>query len=104
MIICPAKSCCAGTSSSARGIAGHDVIQNKSRYASRLCNLSDFLDWRVRTQQMCPQRLLCRVAKRLQLWMWLLCAWRPSLRAAISSIIRWRSGLTVVSVLMGSFS
>src|SRR5215471_10354558 len=26
-------------------------------------------------------------AKRLQLWMWLLCAWRPNLRAAISSHI-----------------
>jgi hypothetical protein len=36
--------------------------------------------------------------------MWLRCEWRPSLRAAISSIMRWRSGLTVVSVLMVSFS
>ncbi len=43
-------------------------------------------------------------ANRRQLYMWLRCEWGPSLRAAISSIMRWRSGLTVLSVLMGSFS
>ncbi len=40
-------------------------------------------------------------ANRLQLEMWLLCVWLPSLRAFMSSIMRWRNELTV-SVLMGN--
>jgi hypothetical protein len=38
-------------------------------------------------------------ANRIQLWMWLLCECRPSLRAVMSSIMRWRS-LLAVPVLM----
>ena len=34
-----------------------------------------------------------KAANRLQLWMWLLCDAGPSLRAAMSSIMRWQSGL-----------
>ena len=40
-------------------------------------------------------------ANRLQLWMWPLCVRRPSLRAFMSSIMRWRNGLTV-GVLIGN--
>src|SRR6476619_6548278 len=40
-------------------------------------------------------------ANRLQLKMWLRCVWLPSLRAFMSSIMRWRNELTV-SVLMGN--
>jgi hypothetical protein len=44
---------------------------------------------------------LRNAANRLQLKMWLLCVWLPSLRAFMSSIMRWRNELTV-SVLMGN--
>ena len=40
-------------------------------------------------------------ANRLQLWMWPLCVPAQSLRAFMSSIMRWRSGLTA-SVLIGN--
>ena len=40
-------------------------------------------------------------ANRLQLLMWLLCVCGLSLRALMSSIMRWRSGL-MASVLMGN--
>ena len=40
-------------------------------------------------------------ANRLQLLMWPLCVPAQSLRAFMSSIMRWRSGLTV-SVLIGN--
>ena len=44
----------------------------------------------------------CRnAANRLQLLMWSLCVPAPSLRAVMSSIMRWRSGLTT-SMLMGN--
>src|SRR5262249_26956269 len=39
---------------------------------------------------------------RLQLEMWLRCVCGLSLRAAMSSIMRWRSGLTVVMLLIES--
>src|SRR5262249_12337340 len=41
-------------------------------------------------------------ANRLQLWIWLRCEWGPSLRAVMSSIMRRRSGLMVVSIVTGS--
>src|SRR5438034_3659931 len=44
---------------------------------------------------------LRNAASRLQLEMWLLCECGPSLREFMSSIMRWRSGLTV-SVLIGN--
>jgi hypothetical protein len=45
---------------------------------------------------------LSQAAKRLQFWMWLRCVCGLSLRAAMSSIIRWRNGLTVSVLLMRS--
>jgi hypothetical protein len=45
-------------------IAGHDMIENESRYLGHLCELTNLLHRRVRTQQVCSQRLLRRVAWR----------------------------------------
>src|SRR5262249_52149039 len=42
---------------------------------------------------------LRNAANRLQLSMWLLCVCRPRLRAIMSSIMRWRSGLMAAGVL-----
>ena len=41
-------------------------------------------------------------ANRLQLWMWPLCVPAQSLRAFMSSIMRWRSGLTAFVLIENS--
>jgi hypothetical protein len=57
--------------------------------------------WRISSAVAVSGDRLRNAANRLQLSMWLLCECAPSLRAFMSSIIRWRSGLTVF-VLMGN--
>src|SRR6516165_1488733 len=69
-----------------------------------LAPLSTRCSWKRRTSSgvAVSGERLSQAANRLQLEMWLRCVCGLSLRAAISSSIRWRSGLTVLVSLMGS--
>src|SRR5579864_6672002 len=69
-----------------------------------LAPLSMRCSWKRRTSSgvAVSGERLSQAANRLQLEMWLRWVCGLSLRAAISSSIRWRSGLTVLVSLMGS--
>src|SRR5262245_11714470 len=69
-----------------------------------LAPLSTRCSWKRRTSSgvAVSGERLSQAANRLQLETWLRCLCGVSLRAAISSSIRWRSGLTVSVLLMES--